>query len=87
MVIFIGIIIGLVVGLIQLWLLFKFVALVIKGSGFVLLGLFQLIFPFLALLIVSLVFSAALMSAGIVVVAVLLVGVIVQLIMKKAFKK
>jgi len=87
MVIFIGIIIGLAVGLIQLLLLFKFVALVIKGSGFVLMGLFQLVFPFLALLVVSLVFSAALMSAGIAVVAVLIVGVIVRLIVRKAFNK
>lgn len=87
MTIFIGVIIGLVIGLIQLVLLFKFVALVIKGSGFVLLGLLQLVFPFLALLVVSVLLSAALMTAGIVVVSVLIVGVIVQLIVKKAFKK
>jgi len=78
--ILIGLAIGLVIGVAQLVLLIKFVARVATGAGFLLLGVLQLFFPFVVLLLVGFLYTAALLWAGIAIAAVLTFGSIFRII-------
>ncbi|MDR0906043.1 MAG: hypothetical protein LBN00_07700 [Oscillospiraceae bacterium] len=82
--IIIGIIIGLAAGAAQYLLLSRFTRRVTagpeSGSGFVLFGLLQWVLPFAVLLLVGLLYTPALLPAGITIATTLIVGAVARII-------
>ena len=80
----IGIALGAAVGAATLFFLLRFIKQVSTGTGFVLYGLLQLALPFASLLIIGLVYTPALLPAGITSAAILTIGSITRVLAEKA---
>jgi len=80
----IGLLVGIAAGVIQLFLLFKFVVTVTGGKGggkILLFGLTQFLFPFAVLIICAFLIGDSLMWVGIGIASALILGAVIKFVL------